>query len=127
MCILAEFATATVTVPHTLLIPGDVQGTGEDALTDVITGALNDRRLDIYITAHHGSSGTTTSEFLASARPRLAINSAGLNNRYGHPNSETLDRLTAAGCTYLTLYETGAVTMDFSQSEIRITTYLSCY
>ena len=33
--------------------------------------------------------------------------------------------LTAAGCTYLTLYETGAVTMDFSQSEIRITTYLS--
>lgn len=128
MVILAEFthrALRNQPRTHTILIPGDVQGTGETALTEVIEDALLGRRLDIYITAHHGSSGTTTYDFLEVARPRLAINSAGLNNRYGHPNAETLRRLEDSGCAWLTLYETGAVTLDFSGSEIKVSTYLS--
>ena len=86
---------------------------------------MEGRRLDIYITAHHGSSGTTTTKFLEAAHPRLAINSAGLGNRYGHPNPETLERLENSGCAYLTLYETGAITLDFSGSEISVKTFLS--
>lgn len=127
MVILAEFAAKTGTGSYTLLIPGDVQGSGEDVLTEAVIQTLGGRSLDIYITAHHGSSGTTTTEFLEAARPRLAINSAGLNNRYGHPNTETLQRLETAGCAYLTLYETGAVTLDYSKSEIRVSTFLSYY
>ena len=125
MVILAEFGQSSAETGFTLLIPGDVQGTGEDALTEIIDAALDDRHLDIYITAHHGSSGTTTMEFIEATHPRLAINSAGLNNRYGHPNVETLERLSASGCTYLTLYETGAVTLDFSGREIKVSTFLS--
>ncbi len=132
MCILAEFRHRTShsafagasTGDFTLLIPGDVQGSGETALTDFIAEALGSRRLDVYITAHHGSAGTTTVEFLNASHPRLAINSAGLNNRYGHPSPETLFRLRTSGCTYLTLYDTGAVTLDLSGAEIEITQYL---
>ena len=127
MVILARFQSSHSEPGFTMLIPGDVQGTGEDALSEEVRKALGNRRLDIYITAHHGSSGTTTAEFLEVARPRLAINSAGLNNRYGHPNEETLERMTTAGCSYLTLYETGAVSLDFSKSEISVSTFLSCY
>jgi len=131
MCILAEFErrrNAPVNaVEHadalTVLIPGDVQGSGEEALTYALGEALAGRRLDIYITAHHGSSGSTTEEFLAAAHPRLAINSAGLGNRYGHPSPETLVRLEAAGCTYLTTYETGAVIIRFADREIIMTSY----
>ena len=143
MCILAEFhvhtaPTAHVTSTHiasasgkhqtlssgfTLLIPGDVQKSGETALTQAISTALNGRRLDVYITAHHGSSGSTTEDFLNAAHPRLAINSAGLDNRYGHPHPETLARLENAGCTYLTTYETGAVTLTFTEAEVKIQTY----
>ena len=121
MVILAEFAS-----DFTLLIPGDVQGSGEDALTETISQALGSRRLDIYITAHHGSSGTTTSEFLDAARPRLAINSAGLHNRYGHPDEETLARFRATETAFLTLYETGAVTFDFSGKDVEITPFIPC-
>ncbi len=118
MCILAEFG------PKTVLFPGDVQGSGEDALAGVIGEALGSRRLDIYITAHHGSNGTTTDEFLDEARPRLAINSAGLNNRYHHPGTETLGRLESHGTAYLTTFETGAVRVDLRGKEIEIRTFL---
>ena len=138
MCILAEFpagtssSARTASVPgnhqtlssgFSLLIPGDVQKSGETALTQAIATALNGRRLDVYITAHHGSSGTTTEEFLDAAHPRLAINSAGLDNRYGHPHPETLARLENTGCTYLTTCETGAVTLTFTEAEVKIQTY----
>ena len=93
------------------------------ALTAAIAQSLNSRHLDVYITAHHGSSGTTTEEFLEAARPRLAINSAGLGNSYGHPHPETLERLENAGCVYLTTYETGAVTLVFTETDIQIQTF----
>ena len=130
MCILAEFHAHAVSEPgespgtsFSLLIPGDVQESGKTALTQAISTALNGRRLDVYITAHHGSSGSTTEEFLTAAHPRLAINSAGLDNKYGHPHPETLARLENAGCTYLTTYETGAVTMNMAGDEITVELY----
>ncbi|MFC1870177.1 DNA internalization-related competence protein ComEC/Rec2 [Chloroflexota bacterium] len=42
---------------------------------------------------HHGSDTSTTTEFLAVVSPRLAVISAGKDNRFGHPSEETLDRL----------------------------------
>ena len=128
LCILAEYhasessrtGLSASTESFTLLIPGDVQESGETALTQAIATALNGRNLDIYITAHHGSSGTTTEDFLDASHPRLAINSAGLDNGYGHPHPETLTRLENAGCTYLTTYETGAITLDFSDKDIKL-------
>ncbi|MBP5553492.1 MAG: DNA internalization-related competence protein ComEC/Rec2 [Lachnospiraceae bacterium] len=124
MVIMIDFNLTNTNPGFTLLIPGDVQGSGEEALTETIRESLGSKRLDVYITAHHGSSGTTTLEFLEVARPRLAINSAGFNNRYGHPNTETLERLQASGCAYMTLYETGAVTLDFTEKEIKVSTFL---
>ncbi len=131
MCILAEFGK------YTLLFPGDVQGSGEDALTETFADMLKlrnedihqkddtggSRRLDVYITAHHGSAGTTTGEFLDAARPRLAINSAGLNNRYGHPAPETLARFRSHGTLYLTTYETGAVRISLKGRKIEFLTF----
>ena len=117
MCILVD------TGHFTVLIPGDVQESGENELTQAVASALNASPLDGYITAHHGSSGTTTEDFLDACRPRLAINSAGLNNSYGHPHPETLARLDNSGCAYLTTYETGAVTLVFTETDIQIQTF----
>lgn len=43
---------------------------------------------------HHGSKTSSAREFLSAVDPDYAIISAGLNNRYGHPNREVLDLLT---------------------------------
>jgi len=43
--------------------------------------------------AHHGSATSTSAEFLAVARPRVAVISVGAGNRFGHPAGQVLDRL----------------------------------
>jgi competence protein ComEC len=47
--------------------------------------------------AHHGSSSSTTDEFLNVVNPQIAIISAGKDNGYGHPNEEVLERLKSRG------------------------------
>ncbi len=46
---------------------------------------------------HHGSRTSSTEEFLAAAAPQVAVVSVGLNNTFGHPRREVLDRLAARG------------------------------
>lgn len=111
---------------HTMLIPGDIQGSGEKELAkNLALLSIDNPAIDIYLTAHHGSSGSSSEEFLDIARPRLAVNSAGLNNVYGHPHAETLARLEAAGCACLNTFDTGAVTLDFSEKDIKISAFCS--
>ncbi len=43
--------------------------------------------------AHHGSATSTTAEFLAVVKPRLAIISVGEGNPFGHPSDKVVDRL----------------------------------
>ncbi len=43
--------------------------------------------------AHHGSTTSTTAEFLAVVNPRLAVISVGEDNPFGHPSDEVVDRL----------------------------------
>ncbi|MFC2072093.1 DNA internalization-related competence protein ComEC/Rec2 [Chloroflexota bacterium] len=42
---------------------------------------------------HHGSSTSTSKEFLAVVNPRLAVISVGEVNPFGHPSDEVVDRL----------------------------------
>jgi competence protein ComEC len=43
--------------------------------------------------AHHGSDTSTTTDFLATVDPQLAVISAGINNQFGHPSTVVLERL----------------------------------
>lgn len=52
---------------------------------------------DVLKLGHHGSSGSSTPEFLDAVRPQIAVISVGRGNDYGHPARDTLDRLAACG------------------------------
>lgn len=52
---------------------------------------------DILKVGHHGSETSTSETFLDSVSPAVAIISAGLNNRYGHPHQEVMERLIERG------------------------------
>lgn len=56
---------------------------------------------------HHGSRGSSGSALLFAVRPAVALISAGLDNRYGHPHAETLARLGSAGVTVWRTDESG--------------------
>lgn len=77
-----------------ILITGDRSSAGEVALLE--KADLPD--LEILVAGHHGADSSTSMELLNQTRPEVVLISAGADNRYGHPNWETLERLKLFGC-----------------------------
>ena len=95
----------------TLLLTGDVEGSGEEALLSELQ-RRGIGQLDLLKTAHHGSRNSTTEEFLQQLHPGTAIISCGSNNRYGHPHAELLNRLESAGVQWICTKDYGAVIVE---------------
>lgn len=87
-----------------MMFTGDLEGEAERSL--VRSGA--DLRADVLKVGHHGSKNGSSEEFLLAVRPSIALISCGLNNRYGHPAAQTLERLEAVGCAIYETDQTGA-------------------
>lgn len=58
-----------------------------------------DLKSDVLKCGHHGSSTSTGAAFLKAVSPKYAIISCGVNNDYGHPHKEVLNRLNKANVT----------------------------
>ena len=43
--------------------------------------------------SHHGSKTSTNGEFLKSVNPKVALIGVGENNKFGHPNQQTIEKL----------------------------------
>ena len=52
-----------------------------------------DLKVDVLVLGHHGSKHSSAYDFLKQLKPKVAIASAGFNNRYGHPSQLTQQRL----------------------------------
>jgi competence protein ComEC len=51
-----------------------------------------DVQANVYKVAHHGSRTSSTLPLLKKIKPELCVISCGLNNKFGHPHKETLDK-----------------------------------
>jgi len=77
-----------------MLFMGDAEAPIEEGMARMFKSGLNSRILKV---GHHGSRFSSTSKFLARVRPEYAYISFGLDNVYGHPHMEALERLRASG------------------------------
>ncbi len=75
------------------LLTGDMSGEVEQLL--LARAELPD--IELLVAGHHGSASSNTEELLERVKPELAVISVGENNRYGHPEQETLERLSRVG------------------------------
>ena len=50
---------------------------------------------------HHGSSTSTSENFLKEVNPKITVISVGKYNSYGHPTKETLEKIINEGCSGL--------------------------
>ena len=96
------------------IFTGDLPQAGEK---EVIT-KYPEINADILKTGHHGSKTSTSPEFVRKMNPRLAIISCGRNNRYGHPNQETLETLNNNGVPYLSTANCGMIKLRKSFGEM---------
>lgn len=68
---------------------------------------------DILKAAHHGSKSATSEELLDACSFDMAIISAGIDNKYGHPHVDTLMRLKKAGVPYACTNKNGEIDIKF--------------
>lgn len=72
-------------------------GDAEEYLEYMLVDSGQDLSADVLKVGHHGSSSSSTMEFLDEISPSYAVISCGKENIYGHPRQSTLDKLVAAG------------------------------
>lgn len=72
----------------TMLLTGDAEQEGEEAMLEngLPLAAM------VFKAGHHGSKSSSNEPFLQAIRPQIIIVSAGVDNRFGHPHPEVLQR-----------------------------------
>lgn len=103
-----------------MLFTGDIEGEGEEALTQMLETDCGVKSIEVLKAAHHGSKNSSSEEFLAAVKPEYTIISAGIKNRYGHPHEETVEKLTAAGSKICSTQENGAVMIEAEDKKYTI-------
>lgn len=91
----------------------------EECIKDV-----GDKGITLLKVAHHGSKNSTAQAFIEAVSPKLALISAGRDNRYGHPHAETLERLESAGSLIYRTDEGGAVTVIYRDGRVWVEEFL---
>ncbi|AUI71015.1 DNA internalization-related competence protein ComEC/Rec2 [Companilactobacillus alimentarius DSM 20249] len=83
-------------------------------------------KVDYLKLGHHGSKTSMGEQLLSTIQPKLGFISAGVDNRYGHPNQETLIRLKKHRVKYLNTAEYGMISWyyNFFDDKEEITTFL---
>ncbi len=111
-----------------ILLTGDIGAEGEKRWLEELRagvrasgGALGlTGRVQLLKVAHHGSSYSSSREFLEYVDPDWAVISCGMNNQYGHPGEDTRKRLDACGArTFLTM-DSGAVMMTTDGERMKV-------
>ena len=82
-----------------------------------------DIQADILKVAHHGSSYSTTKEFLNKINPSYAIISVGTNNSYNHPHNQTLKTLKEKNIKTYRTDELGTILITTDGTNINLTNF----
>lgn len=93
------------------LFTGDVEADGERLAAKALP---KDWTCHLYKAAHHGSKNSNTEELLNRLSPQLTIISCSEGNRYGHPHTETLERLERAGSRIMITKDSGAIMLHYN-------------
>lgn len=102
------------------LLTGDIEVEAEETLVESLGG--EELQSDVLVVAHHGSQTSSRAEFLDSVSPTVAVIPVGLDNPYGHPHDEVMQRLRFRG---ITIYRTdldGTVEMISDGVQYTVTT-----
>lgn len=87
------------------LFTGDLEKEGEEELMR----DFPQLKVDVLKAGHHGSKGSSSLAFLDQLEAKVALISAGKNNRYKHPHKETLERFEERGMRVYRTDQEGAI------------------
>ena len=97
----ANNASVVIKLTHgenTFLFTGDAEEESEEKMLEKYSAS--DLEADFLKAGHHGSETSSTEAFLDAVRPKYAFISCGEGNKYGHPDSVTLDKFAEREIEY---------------------------
>ena len=98
------------------LFMGDAETTSEK---EMLQAGYN-LKSTVLKAGHHGSSTSTSDDFLKAVSPEAVIIMCGVDNSYGHPHRETLKKLEAAGVNVYRTDLMGTIIVKTNGSEYDI-------
>ena len=84
-------------------------GDAETEVEENILARETDITSNVLKCGHHGSSTSSSMDFLRAVNPAVAVISCGQDNKYGHPHHETLESLSERNCKILRTDTDGTV------------------
>ncbi|MFC6464609.1 ComEC/Rec2 family competence protein [Marinilactibacillus sp. GCM10026970] len=103
--------TRTTISGTSIMNSGDASSTVEKQ----IVKQYSNLKADVMLVGHHGSKDSNSTEWLSAVDPEVAIIQAGLNNSYGHPHEETLERINHQGISLYSTMDEGTVTVTVEE------------
>jgi competence protein ComEC len=104
---------------HAFLLAGDA----ERAVEDRMLSQEEIGRADVLKVAHHGSRTSSTEEFLDAVSPSFGVISVGLDNSYGLPNTDVIERLESRHAAVYRTDRDGQITVLSDGHRIQVATF----
>ena len=101
------------------IFTGDAEKTVEKEVVEKYSKEL---KADVIKFGHHGSSTSSTKEFIEAISPKYGIISCGVDNSYGHPHRETLSIIDEMGIETYRTDKQGQITITSDGNNIEIKT-----
>lgn len=101
------------------IFTGDAEKVVEE---EVVKKYANELKADVIKFGHHGSSTSSTKEFIEAISPKYGIISCGVDNSYGHPHKETLKIIDEMGIEAYRTDKQGQITITSDGNNIEIKT-----
>lgn len=93
-----------------MLFTGDIEEKAEKVLVSKYKGT-DILKSSVLKVAHHGSSSSSSQDFLNLVQPQIALIGVGKNNLFGHPNTNVLSRLQDCGAKIYRTDENGEIVL----------------
>jgi competence protein ComEC len=95
-------------------------GDSEKEVEKEILDAGYDVSADVLKCGHHGSSTSSSSDYLDAISPKYAVISCGKDNDYGHPHKETIEALSKRNINILRTDEMGTIVITSDGNTISV-------
>lgn len=100
---------------NNFLLMGDASIKNEKVLLE----KYDIENIDVLKLGHHGSSSSSSYEFLNQTNPKNSIISAGKNNRYKHPSQSVIDNLVNLNLKYYNTSIHGTIYYEINKNSIK--------